>query len=254
MRFVIYPGSLLLIYGWGVTSQLSFNFVSWSISAEFFAYLLFPIITAIIMYDVIVGLALVCILLVSAIVLSEIVFDKTMTSLMSEFSMVRALPSFALGVWAACYRSWLLRYLGQPLPVWCFRISFPILVVALIMQADDYCLLGLVYLVVISAFLAEGGSSNLFVGKPILSNRGEMTYSLYMLHTVIATVFISFAFPKIIGLSLAARVAAVIGGFVLSYVAARCSLRYFEEPARRWLNSFNLKPKSTQLTTRGAIR
>jgi peptidoglycan/LPS O-acetylase OafA/YrhL len=168
--------------------------------------------------------------------------------LMSEFSMVRALPSFALGVWAASYRSWLLSFVDRSLAIWCFRISFPILVVALVMRANDYFLLGLVYLVVTSAFFSEGSSSSLFVGKPLLSNRGEMTYSLYMLHTVIATVFISFTIPAIIGTSFVARVVAVITGFVLSYVAAQYSLRYFEGPARRWLNSFDLKAKSTPPT------
>ena len=38
--------NLLLIHAWGATSALSWNQPSWSISAEWFAYLLFPVMLA----------------------------------------------------------------------------------------------------------------------------------------------------------------------------------------------------------------
>jgi peptidoglycan/LPS O-acetylase OafA/YrhL len=38
------PANLLLVHAWGFSSQLSFNYVSWSISAEWFVYLLFPLV------------------------------------------------------------------------------------------------------------------------------------------------------------------------------------------------------------------
>ena len=39
--------NLLLIHAWGTTTGLSWNAVSWSISAEWFAYLLFPVMLAV---------------------------------------------------------------------------------------------------------------------------------------------------------------------------------------------------------------
>src|SRR5688572_11994062 len=38
--------NLLLVHGWGVSDDLSLNKPSWSISAEWFAYLLFPLLAA----------------------------------------------------------------------------------------------------------------------------------------------------------------------------------------------------------------
>jgi peptidoglycan/LPS O-acetylase OafA/YrhL len=38
--------SLLLIHGWGFTDPLAWNFPSWSISSEWFAYLCFPVLSA----------------------------------------------------------------------------------------------------------------------------------------------------------------------------------------------------------------
>ncbi len=37
------PQNLLLVQAWGVTDHLSFNYVSWSLSAEWFCYLLLPV-------------------------------------------------------------------------------------------------------------------------------------------------------------------------------------------------------------------
>ena len=38
------PANLALLQGWGVTDDLNFNYVSWSLSAEWFCYLMLPII------------------------------------------------------------------------------------------------------------------------------------------------------------------------------------------------------------------
>ena len=38
------PANLLLVHGWGL-GRMSWNYLSWSVSAEWFAYLLFPLLT-----------------------------------------------------------------------------------------------------------------------------------------------------------------------------------------------------------------
>ena len=38
------PWQILLVHAWGVTDQVSWNVPSWSISAEWFAYLCFPLV------------------------------------------------------------------------------------------------------------------------------------------------------------------------------------------------------------------
>ena len=42
--FVDLVKELLMVNAWGLTDVLSFNYVSWSLSAEWFAYLMFPLV------------------------------------------------------------------------------------------------------------------------------------------------------------------------------------------------------------------
>lgn len=59
--------NLLLIHAWGVWDDVSWNYPSWSISAEFFAYLSFPLILSLIglfSNNRLMTLAIVCILLI----------------------------------------------------------------------------------------------------------------------------------------------------------------------------------------------
>jgi peptidoglycan/LPS O-acetylase OafA/YrhL len=38
------PGQLLMLHAWGIHPRLSFNLVSWSIRAEWFCYIVFPLV------------------------------------------------------------------------------------------------------------------------------------------------------------------------------------------------------------------
>ncbi len=62
------PANLLLIQGWGFTDDLTFNYVSWSLSGEWFAYLMFPALLVVFRRA---GMAGMVILLVAAIAALE---------------------------------------------------------------------------------------------------------------------------------------------------------------------------------------
>jgi peptidoglycan/LPS O-acetylase OafA/YrhL len=68
-----------------------------------------------------------------------------------------------------------------------------------------------------------------------ISSRGYLTYSIYMLHTVLATIVISFIFPRMFGKSPNAVLAAVACSAVLTYAAAYLSYWYFEAPLRSYI-------------------
>ena len=75
---------------------------------------------------------------------------------------------------------------------------------------------------------------HLLHGAPI-SSRGYLTYSIYMLHTVVATIVISFIFPRVFGKSESAILAAVVCSVGLTYAAAYASYWYFETPLRSYI-------------------
>jgi peptidoglycan/LPS O-acetylase OafA/YrhL len=74
--------------------------------------------------------------------------------------------------------------------------------------------------VAVSAFVCDFTGRRTLVSWASISRRGYLTYSIYMLHTVIATVVISFIFPRTFGRSESAVLAAVACSAILTYAAA----------------------------------
>jgi peptidoglycan/LPS O-acetylase OafA/YrhL len=99
----------------------------------------------------------------------------------------------------------------------------------------DYLLLACVYVVVVGAFVCDLTGRDTFASWAPISHRGYLTYSIYMLHTVVATIVISFIFPKVFGRSLSAVLAAVACSAVLTYAVAYASYWYFETPLRSYI-------------------
>ncbi len=100
---------------------------------------------------------------------------------------------------------------------------------------SNYLLLACVYVIVVSAFVADLTGRDTFASWQPISSRGYLTYSIYMLHTLIATIIISFLFPRVFGKSEPAILAAITCSAILTYVAAYTSYWYFESPLRAYI-------------------
>jgi peptidoglycan/LPS O-acetylase OafA/YrhL len=224
--------NLLMVHAWSPFGQISFNYVSWSISAEFLVYLCFPLLLWLVGSGCKRGLAACAVLLAGAILVADATLSVDLTDLDWRLGAVRAVPSFSFGVWLWLYRD---RLVGHPYTRFtaiAFAVSSAGLLACLVFFPSNYVMLALVYLVVASAFLCDlGGRWTLAAWKP-LSSRGYLTYSVYMLHTVIATIVISFLFPRYFGRSDGVVLVAVICSVALTYLAALVSYRYFEGPLR----------------------
>jgi peptidoglycan/LPS O-acetylase OafA/YrhL len=228
--------NLLMIHAWSPFGVISYNYVSWSISAEFFVYLCFPLILYVVARGFIGGLAVCVALLLTAIALSQIVAGTELPELSWKLGVLRALPSFALGVWLWVNQDKLLKVGSLHVCAGPAMVVGMATILGLMMfYPSDYLLLGCVYVVVASAFVCDLTGRHTFASWTPISSRGYLTYSIYMLHTVIATIVISFIFPQIFGKSPSAVLAAVTCSAVLTYAAAYLSYRYFETPLRSYL-------------------
>ena len=109
--------NLLLIHAWGVTSRLTFNYPSWSVSAEIFVYLLFPVFLSVIRR---LGLWSALLIPCLCAVLNTILFDTfglgSWTSASFDFGCLRAVPSFIAGM--AVYRLATEKFSGLIVPAW----------------------------------------------------------------------------------------------------------------------------------------
>lgn len=227
--------NLLLVHAWGFSSQLSFNYVSWSISAEWFVYLLFPLIAWASAKPS--GLITVGLTLAGCIAISHGFIGRGLPHLTWDYSILRALPSFGLGVWICAHRKLVAGIIGPQYAATGLAASAAALVLFMVAGWSQYTLLGAAYGIVLFAFLCDAARLRTPLAWAPISRLGTLTYSIYMLHPVVATVLLSFLAPKLLGTSFWAMVAAIGVAIPATLAIAVLSYRFFEEPARQMLTS-----------------
>jgi peptidoglycan/LPS O-acetylase OafA/YrhL len=228
--------NLPLTHAWTPNSVVCFNYVSWSISAELFVYLLFPAILWFVARGLMAGLCAVGLALAAAIALSHLVVDVDLINLNWKLGIVRAVPSFAFGVLLSCYRVEIAQTVGSTACWFGFHALLALTVVLIIAGANNYMLLACVYGVVASEFVCDLSNQRTLASWGPISSLGHLTYSIYMLHVVVATVLLAAVLPKLRGTSQEAMAVAVCTSILATLALAMLSYRYFEEPLRRRTN------------------
>jgi len=90
---------LTLLHAWGTTDAHAWNGPSWSISAEFFAYLCFPLCLFLIaLLRPLIGLGLAIALMAVFWVLSPLIDGKQLTQRSFDLGILRIIPEFLIGI------------------------------------------------------------------------------------------------------------------------------------------------------------
>ena len=185
------PANLLLIQAWGVSDALTFNYVSWSISAEWFCYLLLPLIA---FADKRGGIAGIALLLAAVLVALEasvssglMPFDSWMKA--STWGAFRAFADFVIG--AIIVRTSLSSELAlkSPWPAWVL-----ILVACIGMQLGWAPYLSL-FLIAIALFVAAVSERNAPERSAWLDAFAPLTavsFGIYLWHPVFEAILISY--------------------------------------------------------------
>jgi peptidoglycan/LPS O-acetylase OafA/YrhL len=251
-RFAIseIPSQIFLVHAWGVSDRLTFNDVSWSISAEFFLYLIFPAVL-IGVRQVGVGKAsagLATIILMLAWLTGGAMEPHWMRRTY-EFGILRAFPSFVLGV--ILWHVWAARRLT--ISSWRWPIVLSLLALALMLfdapRELTLCVFG--WIVVLTATVEAqrpvSGKWNLWIRR-----LGDVSFGLYMIHSLVGLMLFKALVPKIELLN-EMRIIAAIVAFMLSLALAAASYRYLEAPARRWITAhkFGWAPLQVRSGKRG---
>ncbi len=87
--------NLWMVHAWSPSGVISYNYVSWSISAEFFVYLCFPLVLYLVTRGFAAGLAICAILLLGAIAISHTLIGIQLPELNWRLGALRAVPSFS---------------------------------------------------------------------------------------------------------------------------------------------------------------
>lgn len=177
---------LALIHAWITTSALGWNVVSWSISAEFFAYLLFPLIA--------VSLAHACkpayliVLAAAALIIGAIVFQRFNWPVVQSWqglpALTRVSTEFLCG--SGLCRFWAL---GGGKVIARFADAFGwIAIVGYVVGASidlpDFALIALLATLILCAAASTRSLAKALTIQPIVW-LGEISYSIYMVHFVV---------------------------------------------------------------------
>jgi len=212
---------------------LSFNFPSWSISAEMALYLAFPLVAYI------ARRARIAPLIAAATALSLLLLfaSDSWTEWGVPGGVWRAIPSFLLGCGLASVRQSLPGFrLGGLAAASCFALFLA----GVAMGAAPLVLLAFLYLSAICAILADADHA----GGPVTraaAMGAQLTYSSYMIHLLIINVMVSLIADRVLYLTGSGKNAAVLVTFAAIWPLSYLSLRFFELPMRRkiaaWGNS-----------------
>lgn len=186
------PANLLLLQAWGFAPVAGWNHPSWSISAEWFAYLTFPIFAwAALALRRRPGLAVVlaAAFMAGLYAAFEALTGKLLTLATIHWGALRIVPCFALG--CALHSLWRAREAGGAAPAlagaWISGAGA--LVAALIGAPDTVIVLALGGLIFFLAGAAKAGSQTL--SHPFLIYLGEISYSIYMICVPWKIVFVN---------------------------------------------------------------
>jgi peptidoglycan/LPS O-acetylase OafA/YrhL len=224
--------NVLDIHAWGMLTHYDWNFPSWSISAEFAAYLLFPIIC--------IGMrsapTITFCILASGVVARVIFVSLTPPRYhFEQLALFECLPMFALGNILYRSRPFSLRssfrMTGALQLVSCVGIVF-----AMHFGLNDVMLI-FPFALLVYATQADTGGRLLTSGPLVML--GEWSYSIYMIHIPVLFI-LQMAWQTIavqpFSLSApAATVSLVIASTIITAILGCLSFNYFEKPIRDWL-------------------
>jgi peptidoglycan/LPS O-acetylase OafA/YrhL len=228
--------NLTLTHAWGTLGHWSLNEPSWSISAEWGAYLLFPAflaLTTVLRRWPFVFLAGAIGFVLVAWPISFALFSKDYTHLAYDFGVLRILPTFVLGcaVYTVAASTALDRKPAQIL------LAAAILATLAAMHFFAHQLviiLAFGLLVYAAAQIGRHRDASAKLDHPFMIYLGEISFSLYMVHRVVEHTLIELI-SRLTGWEKGPDMA--LAAAVLSILAAAAVYQWIETPARKLMRA-----------------
>ena len=224
------PQNFLMIHSWGTTKYLSWNFPSWSISAEWFAYLfLFAPLSFIYKFSKIffisLGVFIVCAFIYYWISIPDFMLDRyTMNGL------PRIIPEFILGALSGLVKIKLNMKKLQASLVFVFGFLFLIASFYFNFHFQQLCILGFAGIIIGLSYRTY--FDGLFSSKQLIY-LGNISYAFYL--TQFLGLIIYEQLFKILFSGFTSDYLVIVQfsmAFFINYIFAAISYKYFEEPMR----------------------
>lgn len=224
------PAQLLLLHAL-IGERLTFNFPSWSLSAETFCYAIFPLLALTAVRRRNVLLLSIAILIALNTLFASITGTGPWASWINHGGVFRAFPAFILGIVCNLYRDRITRWRIPPATLTIALAGFTLLG----WSVSETMALGCIYIIAVVAIHCDCAGRHTLMTRLNIARGSPFTYSCYMLHIPIATIVITLGGRFVSGSPdreltlLPVAIAVLTATSVISY-------RYFETPARSALN------------------
>lgn len=226
------PAHLALVHAWGFYDRLYFNTPSWSISAEWFAYLLAPLMFMVgRRLSLVAGLGLAVMAIIAFVLFRNWMgFVAPWTNATWDYGLFRCAPEFFAGsVLARAYRAGAFRFTPRWWMVW--TLLGGVLVSLHFGWPDEIAVALFAALVPVTA-LAEGGGEPSVLMSRTAGRLGDASYAVYLLHM---PMIIPMAFflrrAHLMGTPTAGAIA--VAYLVVLVGVSTLTHKYFESPMRR---------------------
>jgi peptidoglycan/LPS O-acetylase OafA/YrhL len=226
--------NVLMVNAWG-GMELSWNYPAWSISAEWFAYLAFPLAGLVLARTRSTRTALVGIVAATASMYTMFVVFPTAWPFPAP--LIRIGAEFIIGcLLCIAYRGRLGRDWPWPL------IGTSALLGSMITgtwletagRPAIWAVPGLA-IAILALARADSGAVYRWLSSQHMIFLGQVSYALYMTHAICQLVLARLVFPAAVDSSLPIRLCVVAGYAGVIVATAVMVYRFVEEPSRRWM-------------------
>lgn len=223
---------LFLLNGWGLTGRIGWNIPSWSISAEATAYLLFPLLAAMLVRGG--RIALLLFIAAATGFYGWVAATTGVLDIVKGLAILRCLAGFSLGMVLFMQRAWFER-LPDSLLTLMQATGLALALATLLLGLNDVIAIPGFFLLVAATWPDRGWLARPLAMRPLVW-LGEISYSVYLVHVVLLEPWVRFA-PTVfarLGLTpLAGRSCVVAGALLLVLFVAALTYRHVELPARK---------------------
>ncbi len=191
------PLHLLAIHAWGTTNALSFNYPSWSVSAEIFCYLLFPLVPFVVRRAGALGLTLTLAAYVVALEIASRAgfFPSGHWTTADTYGAYRALADFMAGGLASLLVTRRALNVTSHAPG---LVSLGLAVACMVWQIDVHATLLFLFGAILLIGLSESARPDSTRALAPAMKLTCVSFGIYLWHPVMETLFLSILWKRVI--------------------------------------------------------